>query len=135
MATFDFINGEEFRISLERDYQELNSAMQAKAWKTVHVLSGSIIEAILIDYLVTSEYQKKSSSDPLKMTLAQAISACRQENVLSEKTEHLSHVVRTYRNLIHPGRSVRLGETANEQGAIIAHALIEIIVEEIAANK
>ena len=135
MATFDFINGEDFRLSLEADYQELNLAMQANAWKTVHVLAGSIIEAILIDYLVTSDYQKKSSSDPLKMTLAQAILACRQENVLSEKTEHLSHVVRSYRNLIHPGRSVRLGEIANEHGAIIAHALIEIIVEEIAANK
>lgn len=135
MATFDFINGEDFRLSLEADYQELNLAMQAKAWKTVHVLAGSIIEAILIDYLVTSEYQKKSSFDPLKMTLAQAISACREENVSSEKTEHLSHVIRSYRNLIHPGRSVRLGEIANEQGAIIAHALIEIIVEEIAANK
>src|SRR2546429_1304835 len=101
MATFDFINGEDFRLSLESDYQELNSAMQAKAWKAVHVLAGSIIEAILIDYLIASEYQKKSSFDPLKMTLAEAISACRQEHVLSEKTEHLSHVVRSYRNLIH----------------------------------
>jgi ABC-type transporter Mla MlaB component len=135
MATFDFINGEDFRLSLEADYRELNSAMQTQAWKTVHVLAGSIIETVLIDYLVASEYQKKFSSNPLKMTLAEAISACRQENALSEKTEHLSHVIRSYRNLIHPGRSVRLSEVANEQGAIIAKALIEIIIEEIAAQK
>src|SRR5437868_915032 len=98
MAKFDFINGEDFRLSLESDYEELSSSMQARAWKAVHVLSGSIIEAILIDYLLAAGYQKRSSFDPLKMTLAQAISACRQENVLSEKTEHLSHVIRSYRN-------------------------------------
>src|SRR5450759_691585 len=135
MAIFDFINGEDFRLSLEADHRELSSAMQAKAWKTVHVLAGSIIEAVLIDYLVASEYQKKSSSDPLKMTLAEAIYACRQEKVLSEKTEHLSQAIRSYRNLIQPGRSVRLSEVANEQGAIIAQALIEIIIEEIAARQ
>src|SRR5947207_15535878 len=122
MATFDFINGEDFRLSLESDYTELNSSMQSKAWKAVHVLAGSIIEAVLIDYLLTSEYQKKPSSAILKLSLADAISVCRQEGVISETTEHLSHVIRSYRNLIHPGRSVRLGEKANENGAKIAQA-------------
>jgi RNA binding exosome subunit len=135
MASFDFIIGEDFRGSLERDYDELNLAMQAKIWKAAYVLAGSIIEAILIDYLIASGYQRRPHSDILKMDLAQAITACREENVLSEKTEHLSHAIRSYRNLIHPGRSIRLGETANENGAKIAQALVEIIIEEIAERK
>jgi len=135
LANFDFISEEDFRSSLEQDYRELIAAMEARAWKAAHVLAGSIVEAVLIDYLMWSGYQKRSSSDPLRMSLAQIISVCRQENILSEKTEHLSHAIRSYRNLIHPGRSIRLGETATENGAKIAQALAEIIIEEIAAVK
>jgi hypothetical protein len=39
MINFDFISGEDFRISLENDYQELNKAMGIEAWKTVHMKS------------------------------------------------------------------------------------------------
>lgn len=135
MASFDFISGEDFRSSLEADYTELISAISNKQWKAAHVLAGSIIEAILVDHLIASEYQKKTSHDPLSMTLNEAISACRKEKILSERTEHLSHVIRSYRNLIHPGRSIRLGEIANEKGAKIAQLLLEMIIEEISALK
>ena len=135
MALFDFISGDEFRSGLESDYQELNSCMQMGAWKAAQVLAGSIIEAILIDYLIAIEYQKLSSSEILKWDLSKAITACRGDGILSEKTEHLSHVIRSYRNLIHPGRVVRLDEVANAQGAKIAQALVEIVIEEISTKR
>jgi hypothetical protein len=47
MAKFDFISDERFRASLQSDYSELGKAGQAEAWKAVHVLAGSIIEAVL----------------------------------------------------------------------------------------
>lgn len=135
MAIFDFISGDEFRTSLEADYHELNLSMEVGAWKAVHILAGSIIEAILIDYLAAAAYKKLPNTDILKMDLYQAISACRAEGILSERTEHLSHAIRSYRNLIHPGRLVRLNETANQNGAKISQALVEIIAEEVAAKK
>lgn len=135
MAIFDFVNGEDFRLSLESDYKELTLAMQNKAWKAAHLLAGSIIEAILVDYLVSLGQRKRLSFDPLKINLADAISECRKEGAISERTEHLSHVIRSYRNLIHPGRSVRLGETATENSAKVVTTLIDIIVEEITARK
>lgn len=135
MATFDFISGEEFRLSLENDYNELSLAMQAGAWKTVQILAGSIIEAMLIDYLISSDTAQSHRRSPLEMSLAEAITACRQENVLTEKTEHLSHVIRTYRNLIHPGRQIRLHEQSDENTAKIVQALVEIIAKEIAARR
>lgn len=135
MATFDFISGEEFRLSLENDYNELSLAMQAGAWKTVQIMAGSIIEAILIDYLISSDNAQSNRKNPLDMSLAEAITACRQDNVLTETTEHLSHVIRTYRNLIHPGRQIRLHEQADENTAKIVQALVEIIAKEIAARR
>lgn len=131
MEKFDFIRGDAFKVCLENDYQEMLSANKAKAWKAVQVLAGSIIEAILTDYLLQSGYQQRTSKNPLTMRLADIITACRQENILSEKTEHLSHVIRQYRNLIHPGRLVREKEVVTEHDAAVAIALTEIIIEEI----
>src|SRR5260370_15503506 len=59
MATFDFVSGQQFRASLEADYQELLSAMGVQAYKAEHVLAGSIIEALLVDYLIATDYQKR----------------------------------------------------------------------------
>ncbi len=132
MLNFDFISGEDFRISLENDYKELNDAMQVGAWKAVHVLAGSIIEAVLVDYLFAIGYHKE---DPLRVSLERAITICKQEGILSEKTEHIAHAIQSYRNLIHPGRSIRLGETADESGAKIAQGLVDMVVSQVAANK
>ncbi len=132
MLNFDFISEEDFRISLENDYKELNDAMQVGAWKAVHVLAGSIIEAVLVDYLFAIGYHQE---DPLRVSLERAITICRQEGILSEKTEHIAHAIQSYRNLIHPGRSIRLGETADEGGAKIAQGLVDMVVSQVAANK
>ena len=66
MLNFDFVSDEKFRFSLERDYQELVASLQNGAWKAAYILAGSIIEAILIDYLLAIDYQ---DADPLGMTL------------------------------------------------------------------
>ncbi len=137
MITFDFISGEDFRHSLEADYRELNSAMQVGAWKAVHVLSGSIIEAILIDYLISSAYVPKPKQRPnlLDWDLNEAIETCESEKIISKRTAQLSYVIRSYRNLIHAGRLIRLGEQVNENGAKIAQALLEMIVDEISERR
>lgn len=50
MASFDFITDEDFRISLEKDFKELNLCIQTGAYKAAVVIAGSIVEAVLIDY-------------------------------------------------------------------------------------
>ncbi|MDD5686748.1 MAG: hypothetical protein PHE88_02810 [Elusimicrobia bacterium] len=135
MEKFNFLSGDEFRKSLEADYHELSLCMDAGAWKSVYVLAGSIIEAILTDYLVSIDYHKKASVDPLKLDLAQAISACKKECVLSDKSEQLSSAIKSYRNLIHPGRKIRLSENVDKNGAIVASALVDIIIKEISTTR
>jgi hypothetical protein len=132
MASFDFISGDDFRSLLERDYEELSSCVEAKAWKAACVLAGSIVEAVLIDYLIALSYTEQ---DPLKMDLHHVISACEQESILRAKTVQLSHAIQSYRNLIHPGRSVRLSEEVGDNEALIALKLVEIIIAEVSAHK
>ena len=85
MAMFDFITHKDFRIALESDYQEMKVCLGGKAWKSVQVLSGSIVESLLVDYIVAS-FGGKAKKDPLNMDLGDCIALCRAEKVLTERT-------------------------------------------------
>lgn len=135
---FDFITSDDFRAGLEADHRELLACMEGKAWKAVHVLAGSIIEAVLVDCLLALGYQDRHPEKKLlEMMLGQIIDACKstEENILSEETASLCGIVKDYRNLIHPGRVQRLGKKVKPEGAQIAQALIPLIVESVAARK
>jgi len=90
-----------------------------------------MIEAILMDHLMTTDYQTRTGKNPLEMDLAKIIIACENEGVISTEVAQLSSVVKSYRNLIHPGRAIRLGEKADENKASVAKALVEMIVETL----
>lgn len=134
MLNFDFITDEQFRNSLQSDYSELQTCLQNDAWKAVHVLAGSIIEALLIEYLLIAP-NPSSRKNPLSLTLDEAIKACQQINALNERSAKLSDVVKDYRNLIHPGRVIRLKEQFGKDTADIAVALVSIIASELAAKR
>ena len=134
-SLFTFITSEEFKRSLESDYAELMACMGAKAWKAVHVLAGSIIEAVLIDYLVATNTGPQSKEDLLKMELGPAIEACKRAKVLTPNTAHLSLVVKDFRNLIHPGRIARLNERVDADGAVVASSLVRMVVKDVARQR
>jgi hypothetical protein len=129
MGLFDFITGEDFRKSLEADFHEMVQCFNAEAWKAVHVLAGSIVEAVLIDYIVAEG--RTSRDEALKMDLGTAINLCRDTKSISARTVDLLSVIKSYRNLIHPGRQIRLNEVTNRNSAEVAKALVAIVVEEI----
>jgi hypothetical protein len=136
MHVFDFITSPDFRQSLESDYAEMRTCAKESAWKSVQILAGSIIEALLVDYLVATNEPPRAGVAPLRMDLSQAIAVCLEEKILTQRSADLSSVVRSYRNLIHPGRLVRLEEAQpNRASAEIAVALVDIIVEEVAKRR
>jgi hypothetical protein len=135
MGHFDFIADERLRESFEKDHAEVVTANQGEAWKTVHVLVGSIVEALLVDYLLGIDFQKKSGTDPLKMDLSALITTCEKEGALSTKAVQLCSAIRGYRNLIHPGRVVRLSEVVDKNGATVATAVMRMVIDEISAKR
>ena len=78
---------------------------------------GSVIEAILIDHLVAVKYNSLTTEQLLRLDLGKAISACKSLNILSDNTAHLCVVIQDYRNLIHPGRVIRLKEEVTQERA------------------
>jgi hypothetical protein len=133
---FDFITDPRFRDSLDSDMAEMQRAFASRSWKSAQVLAGSIVEALLVDYILATNSPARSNKDPLKLDFADAIALCHSEHVLSDRTADLSTVIRSYRNLIHPGRIIRLAEQPpSEDSAQIAISVVSLIIEEVARKR
>jgi hypothetical protein len=132
MADFNFIAIPELRRCLESDYNELRACLKAEAWKAVHVLAGSIVEAVLIDALGAAGIDQTKLDS---MKLEHLITNAKDEGFLPDETVDLSTVIRKYRNLIHPGRVKRLEKTVDSSGAIVAAEVVEIVVKQVAKRK
>lgn len=136
LSAFDFISHKDFRGSLEADYKEMQHCLSGEAWKSVQVLAGSIVETLLIDYLVSTPVPGRPSKNPLQMDLSEAIDICRSEKIPSDRAANLCAVVRSYRNLIHPGRMVRLNEVPpDKDSATVASTLVHMIASELGAAR
>lgn len=135
MVSFDFVSDDELRASLESDAVEMAACLEARAYKAVHVIAGSIVEALLVEHLSASKYAHPKGKDVREMILAELIDAARAQKILSDRAADLATVVKSYRNLIHPGRVVRLGETVDPNTAAIADSVVGIIADEVAVRK
>ncbi|MGS0572474.1 hypothetical protein [Xanthomonas oryzae] len=129
---FDYITDDKFKSLIVSDYTELQLCKKAGAWKSVHVLAGGIVEALLIDYLSWTDRSEQKNEALLKMMLAEAITRCHKDGVISERTSQLCSVVKSYRNLIHAGKMIRKNEeTPDKSSATVAAALVDMIAREI----
>lgn len=79
---FDFITDEGLRDGLGSDYREMIQCAEVGSWKAVHLLAGSIVEAVLVDHLVGTAKQKKP--DPMSMGMADLISAGKKAGVMGK---------------------------------------------------
>jgi hypothetical protein len=135
MSRFDFISDDNFRKNFDSDFSELEICLSNNAHKSVLILAGSIIEAVLIDYLISLDKEDLNKDQLLKWSLNKAIDKCAELEIISQKSKNLSDVVRDYRNLIHPGRAIRTQTFPDGNDAIVAKSLVEIIIKEIKIKK
>ena len=132
---FDFIVNEPLRASLTADHTELRTCFNGECWKAVHVLAGSIIEAVLIDHLLAINHQTSDPNHLYSLTLGPLIDLCVKEQIISKKAANLATVIKDYRNLIHPGRQFRTKDTPDKDSATISDTLVDIITKEIAEQR
>lgn len=132
---FDFVTDIRFRDLLLRDYQELKVCLENKSSKAVLILSGSIIEASLVEYFLQNLPAGKTEADLLKMTLGPLIDLAEIEGLLTNTEKKLASVVQDYRNLIHPGRQIRKSEKYDFDTATISNSLVTITLNAISSKQ
>lgn len=135
--SFHFITDYKLRKILERDYQEIQRDIIAASWKSAIILSGGSIEAVLLDLLTkNSSLAKTSSKAPIesdfsKWDLDSLINVAVDIKLVNDQVAKLSHTVREYRNLIHPGREIRSGLKVEPEEAKIAIQVLNILIREL----
>ena len=115
-----------FRDIAERDLNELFFNYLMKNEKAVIVLSGSLLEVILVYYCKQKEitklyFQRKNNRtekrDLYECDLAEILQYLNEKKVLSTLFVHVGNISRIYRNYIHPGRELREDELLNQSNS------------------
>ena len=135
--SFHFINDSELRRIIERDYREIQKGVISDSWKSVIIISGGSIEAILLDLLTKNLAVSQASTkapaktDLNKWTLNELIDVAVDTNLISSGIATLSHSVREYRNLIHPGVELRKGLKVEPEEGRIALSVLDMLIRDL----
>lgn len=140
---FAFVSNVRLRNILERDYAEIQRAIVAQCWKSAIILSGGAIEAMLLDLLQLAQnatHALAASSAPKKppkqgdigrWDLDDLIKVAVELNLVNPGVERLSHSVREYRNLVHPGNEIRSRLTVEAEEARIAVTVLDMLHRDL----
>jgi hypothetical protein len=141
-----FISDDLLRRSLETDLDAIDRAHAGREWKAT-VLGGSVVEAMLLwrieqqqsavvqataDALVRGKtLTKNPGPDPEKWHLADYIAVAKELKLIRPETANQCRLLTDFRNLIHPGKVVRTGQSCNKGTAHAGQAAIAFVIEDL----
>jgi hypothetical protein len=134
---FAFVINSDLRAIIERDYDEIQRAFISNCWKSVIILCGGIIEAILTDLLLSNKtiaLTAKSApkeNDITRWDFSKLIEVSVELKLVSAGMQKLSHPLREYRNLVHPSNEIRNQLSFNAEEAKIAVELVHILHRDL----
>ncbi len=141
---FSFVKNPKLRDRIEADWSEVWRVRQAKAWKSCLFLCGGILEGMLLDVLTVRANDARASYQRLlqraapgleRWDLVDLVNVAEDLGVLSRGMIHLSHALREYRNLIHPGRQLRDETEVTEDEAEIAFNVVRVCRRLLAVGR
>lgn len=153
---FAFMKDENLKKIVERDYRELmQKLLPMESWKSVVILAGSILEALLHDLLTRDEDRvvaamaasrapKRSKSAPRDLrsddyedqwTLDNYIKVSHDLGLLPGGWEGGVHAaLREFRNYVHPRRELKADERITQGAAMQAAAMLLRVCEHLEAT-
>ena len=130
--SLEFVADVTLRQSVQSDYRELRICIEAGAWKAAQVLAGSILEAVLVDTL-TQDAGGDAPASLLKAPLSELLTRAEAAGYLTSTKKSLGTGLGEFRNLIHPGRILRVNESVGPEAAKIAAEATALIVNDVGA--
>lgn len=141
-----FITDSGLRESIRQDISAANQDSMNAELKGATVLAGSATEALLlwgvrqkqgsfaaaIKALVAAGTLTQSPhSNPERWTFIELIEVAHQLGLITLETAIQARLGKDFRNLIHPGRSARLGQVCDRATALSALAAVEHVVRDL----
>lgn len=137
---FTFVKEAALRSIVERDYIEIQKAFVSGCWKSVIILAGGVLEAILIDQLQQKSSLAKSSPKALKgkeisdWGLVHLILVAVDLKLVLPGLDKLSHSIREYRDLVHPTVELRSNLKVNPEEARIAIEVLNMLHRDLSGH-
>jgi hypothetical protein len=141
ITTLIFLNDSELAEALRADIATASSALRNGEWKAAAVLSGSVIEALLLWALQKAhttmiQAQAIGPKKPLEQWgLAAYIDAAEKFRCIGSNTLTEVRRAQDYRNLIHPGRATRLGIQCDLGAAHIAIGALDHVINDLRTGR
>jgi hypothetical protein len=140
-----FVSEPALKAGLSRDLAAADSALDRGEWKSATVLAGSVVEALLLDALLRfreineagfqaaeKQHAGKFQGRPLEewdlhhlTTMAAAL------KIITDDTATACGLMKNFRNLIHPGRGLRLARECNRPSALSAVGAMEHVIHDL----
>ena len=149
-AELAFIGDQALRESIRLDISAANKNLSEGEWKAATVLAGSAVEALLLWALENQEAQNPGSlagaatalvaahtlaqqphANPQRWDLHEFIEVAAHLHTIQHETATQARQARNFRNLIHPGRAVRLGQRCDRATAHAALAAVYFVVRDL----
>jgi hypothetical protein len=140
-----FISDADLRADLHRDLGEIKRSLHNGEWKGATVLAGSMVEALLLWAL-----QNKRTDADLQAAAAQLgrtidlrkrslefwvlhelIEYAHATHLISDSTRAAADQSRDFRNLIHPGKAMRLAKKCNRSTALLGVGAVEAVIADL----
>jgi hypothetical protein len=146
VATLAFITDPDLRAGLRSDIASVETSQLKADWKPATVMAGSVIEALLLWALqqqpaaavstrVTALVTAKTISQPASAleswNLHQYIEVAAALNIIKADTTAQLRIAKDFRNLIHPGRAIRLKTKCDKGTALAAAAALEFVIRDL----
>lgn len=143
----DFIPDADLRESIWIDITAVRRAMANQEWKAATVLAGAAIEALLL-FALSAKPTAEIANATKQLVASGALNSNPDSNIqkwnLNEYIHVSSHLglitdsgktqmllAKDFRNLIHPGKSVRLGQVCDRGTAFTAVAAVEHALRDL----
>lgn len=136
---FEFISDKKLKDSLVLDYKEVLICLNRQAYKAAVVLSGGIVEAILINRALSLPEDKRDKIKTVyfelteekreieKMDLSPLIRSLSSLEIITTPQAGRSDILRDYRNLIHPYKK---GDRPTKADALSVKKILDDLIKE-----
>lgn len=141
-ADLTFVQDQDLRESIRADISSAYRALAAMDWKPATVMAGAAIEALLhwrlgqVPILEREAVQSAPSAKGKKKelndyVLSNYIEVASDLRLLKKETATAASLAKDFRNLVHPGRSIRLSASCTRGTAHMAIGAMEEIIEAL----
>lgn len=128
-----------YQTLIERDFDELVFNYLVGNSKAVIILSGSLLEILLVYYLNKKKISKVEytinsrtvSKDLYDAVLNDLLQHFETNGLISAQNYHLGNISRIYRNFIHPGKEVREQEKLDNQKSEISFMSVMELIDAL----